>query len=214
MGHPYWPMFDLQIDTPRLTIRYPDDETLVELSALAAAGIHDPSVMPFGIPWTDLESPHLERSALQFHWRSRAELSPESFRLPLAVREGDELVGLTDLLATRFATTRQFETGSWLGQRFQGKGIGKEMRLATLTLGFDGLGAEYAVTAAWHDNGPSNGVTRSLGYELIGHKRDVRRDEAAEQLQYRMDRAHFDTIRRDDIALTGVAPVREFLQIA
>ncbi len=213
MGHPYWPMFDLVIETPRLTIRYPDDEALVGLAALAAAGIHDPGVMPFGIPWTDLDSPQLERSALQVHWRSRAELSPESFRLPLAVHEGEVLVGMTDLLATRFATTRQFETGSWLGREFQGRGIGKEMRLATLTLGFVGLGAELAVTAAWHDNGPSNGVTRSLGYELVGRRREVRRDEAVEQLQYRMDRAHFETIRRDDIELIGVDAVRDFLEI-
>jgi RimJ/RimL family protein N-acetyltransferase len=214
MGHPYWPMFDLELRTPRLSIRYPDDETLVELAALAAAGIHDPSTMPFGIPWTDQPSPQLERSALQFHWRSRAELSPESFRLPLAVREGVELVGMTDLFATRFSTTKQFETGSWLGQEFQGRGIGKEMRLATLTLGFEGLGADYALTAAWHDNGPSNGVTRALGYDLVGRTRDVRRDEAVEQLQYRMDRTHFDTIRRDDIELRGVEAVREFLQLA
>jgi RimJ/RimL family protein N-acetyltransferase len=214
MGHPYWPMFDLEIRTPRLSIRYPEDETLVELAALAAAGIHDPTTMPFGIPWTDQPSPQLERSALQFHWRSRAELSPESFRLPLAVREGVELVGLTDLFATRFETTKQFETGSWLGREFQGRGIGKEMRLATLALGFDGLGADYALTAAWHDNGPSNGVTRALGYDLVGRTRDVRRDEAVEQLQYRMDRTHFDTIRRDDIELRGVEGVREFLQLA
>jgi RimJ/RimL family protein N-acetyltransferase len=213
MGHPYWPMFDLEIRTPRLTIRYPDDDDLVQMATLAAAGIHDPGVMPFGIPWTDQSSPQLERSALQFHWRSRAELSPVSFRLPLGVWEADQMVGLTDLVAVHFATTRQFETGSWLGRRFQGAGIGTEMRLATLTLGFVGLGAEFAVTAAWHDNGPSNGVTRSLGYELVGRRREVRRNEAVEQLQYRMDRAHFETIRRDDIVLIGVDAVRDFLEI-
>ncbi len=211
MGHPYWPMFDLEVRTPRLALRYPDDAMLTELTAVALRGIHDPAYMPFGVPWTDLESPHLERAALQFHWRCRADFAKDAFRLPLAVYEGGRLVGMTDLVTERFAVTRQFETGSWLGRDFQGQGIGKEMRLATLTLGFVGLGAELALTAAWHDNGPSNGVTRALGYELVGHKRDVRREEAVEQLQYRMDRRHFETIRRDDIELVGVDAVRDFV---
>ena len=38
------------------------------------------------------------------------------------------------------------------------------MRLAALTLGFDGLGAEIATTGLWHDNAASLGVTQSLGY--------------------------------------------------
>jgi RimJ/RimL family protein N-acetyltransferase len=213
MGHPYWPMFDLEIRTPRLDIRYPDDDELTQIAALAAAGIHDPGVMPFGIPWTDQPSPQLERSALQFHWRNRADLAPAAFRLPMVVREGGQIVGMTDLAATHFTTTRQFETGSWLGRPFQGRGIGKEMRLATLTLGFVGLGADFALTAAWHDNGPSNGVTRSLGYELVGRRREMRRDEAVEQLHYRMDRDRFETIRRDDIELVGVDGVRAVLEI-
>jgi hypothetical protein len=33
----------------------------------------------------------------------------------------------------------------------------------------------------------------------------------AESLRFRMSRAHWDTIRRDDITLHGVAPAREFL---
>ena len=41
-------------------------------------------------------------------------------------------------------------------------GLGREMRMAALALGFDGLGAEWALSDVWHDNRPSRGVTRSL----------------------------------------------------
>jgi hypothetical protein len=36
MGNTHWPPFDLEIHTPDLTLRYPDDETLVDLVRLAA----------------------------------------------------------------------------------------------------------------------------------------------------------------------------------
>jgi RimJ/RimL family protein N-acetyltransferase len=213
MAHPYWPLFDLEVRTPRLTMRYIDDELSAELAALAARGVHDPAFMPFSIAWTDLPSPQLERGAMQFHWRTRAETSPASWRIPFAVIVDGAVVGSTDLTASNFPALRQFETGSWLGHAHQGQGIGKEMRLATLTVGFDGFDALYATTAAWTDNGPSLGVTRALGYDEIGPHRDLRRGEAAEQLRYRMSRAHFDTIRRDDIEISGLEPVRDLLEI-
>lgn len=213
MAHPYWPFFDLEVRTPRLTMRYIDAELSVRLAALAAQGVHDPSYMPFSTPWTDLPSPELERSALQFHWRTWAETTPSSWRIPFAVVVDGDVVGSTDLFATNFVELRQFETGSWLGRPHQGRGIGKEMRLATLTFGFDGLGAQFATTAAWTDNGPSLGVTRSLGYESIGPRRDLRRGVPGEQRLFRMGREHFDSIRRDDIELIGVEPVRELLRL-
>jgi RimJ/RimL family protein N-acetyltransferase len=85
------------------------------------------------------------------------------------------------------------------------------MRLAALTLGFDGLGAEYAHTAAWHDNAASLGVTRSLGYDRVGRRRELRRGTPDEQLEFRMSRRHWDSIRRDDISLHGVDGALTFL---
>jgi RimJ/RimL family protein N-acetyltransferase len=211
MGHPAWPLFGLEVRTPRLTLRYLDDGLAEELLAVAVAGIHDPSVMPFGIPWTDLPSPELEQEALRFYWKSRAETWPDSFRLLCAVIVDAQVVGASDVFAVDFPVLRQFETGSWLGRAYQGEGLGKEMRLASLTLGFDGLGAEMAVTTAFHDNAASLGVTRSLGYEETGRKRARRRDGADEQIGFRMGRSHWQTLRRPDITLHGIEPVREFL---
>jgi RimJ/RimL family protein N-acetyltransferase len=212
MGHPYWPLFDLEVRTPRLTMRYIDDDLAVELAALAAAGIHDPG----GMPWSSATSPELERSALQFHWRCRAETSAASWNINFAVLVDGTVVGTTGLMATDFARMRQFETGSWLGRAHQGQGIGKEMRLATLTLGFAGFDAEVAATGAWHDNGPSLGVTRALGYTESGTRRMLRNDEAPDRMiGFEMSRAHFEEhLRRNDIELIGVEPVCDLLAIS
>ena len=215
MAHPHWPLFDLVIRTPRVTLRYLDDALGDALAALAAGGVHDPGFMPFTMPWTDVPSPELERNALRFYWRSRADTSADSWNLMFAVFEGDELVGTTSALADRFPIVRAFETGSWLGRRFQGRGIGTEMRIATLHLGFLGLDASTATTGAFEDNGPSLGVTRKLGYEPNGIGLHDRRGERAQSNRFLMTRQHFlEHIRREDVEIEGDAPVREFLGIS
>jgi RimJ/RimL family protein N-acetyltransferase len=211
MANEHWPLFDLEVRTPRLTLRYLDDALAAQLVAVAARGVHDPAVMPFSIPWTDLPSPLMEQEAMRFYWQSRAATRPESWRLLHAVLVDGCVIGATDLFADHFPALRQFTTGSWLGREFQGRGLGKELRLAALTLGFDGLGAEYAHTAAWKDNAPSLGVTRSLGYEETGRARVLRRREPDEQLTFRMSRGHWSTIRRDDITLVGLDGARALL---
>lgn len=207
MTHPIWPFFDLRVVTPQLELVPIDDEVAVALAQLAARGIHDPGFMPFGFEWTDVPSPQLERNTLQFYWRTRAELSPQQWNLNLAVRVDGQLVGTTGFLTQQFAVTRVFETGSWLGREFQGRGIGKEMRLASLHLGFLGFGGRTATTTAFADNGPSLGVTRRLGYAPNGESLKVRRGQAATSLHFAMTREHFDLhLRRDDVVLHGVEP--------
>ena len=52
-----WPLFDLGVTTPRLSLRYVTDDLGEELAELAAQGIHDPVTMPFSEPWTDVAPP-------------------------------------------------------------------------------------------------------------------------------------------------------------
>lgn len=213
MASSHWPLFDLEVRTPRVTLRYLDDVLAEQLIAVAVRGVHDPATTPFSIPWTDLPSPEMEREALRFYWSSRAGVRPNDWRLLHAVIVDGEVVGACDLAAAEFPALRQFETGSWLGLEHQGRGIGKELRLAALTLGFDGLGAEFAMTGLWHDNAASLGVTTSLGYEPIGRRRALRRGQPDELLGFRMDRAHWATLRRDDITLHGIDAARAFLAV-
>ncbi len=211
MAHPYWPLFDLRVRTPRVELRYVDDDLAVELATVAAAGVHDPSFMPFSIPWTDSPPPALQRECLKWFWHCRASTSPAAWHLPLAVIVDGEAVGCTSLEATDFAAVRSFGTGSWLGRGFQGQGIGTEMRVASLHLGFAGLDALEATTRAFDDNAPSLGVTTKLGYERLGTLRAKRRASAGVQVLFHMQRPAWEAARRTDITIDGLEPCRVLL---
>jgi RimJ/RimL family protein N-acetyltransferase len=214
MTHPYWPLFDVEVRTPRIVLRYLDDELEARLIDVASDGVHAPDYMPFTVPWTDLERPEFERKALDFYWRNRA-VTPESWNILFAVIADGDVVGSTNLGAQGFPVKRWFDTGSWLGLPFHGQGLGKELRVATLHLGFLAFDALVAGTAAFVDNSPSLGVTRSLGYEPNGIEHNVRRGELVVTDRFRMSRDHFiDQIRRDDIEIVGDESVRELLGIA
>ncbi len=43
------PLYRLRVRTPRLELRLPDDDALEQLYEIAAAGIHPPEEMPFGV---------------------------------------------------------------------------------------------------------------------------------------------------------------------
>lgn len=197
MGSDYWPLFDLRIRTERLELRPDWDDGLVALAELASGGIHDPETMPFFVPWSDAPPGELERNVLQWHWRQRAEVSPDKWSLCFIVsllRDGG-IVGTQGLQATDFAKTRVVETGSWLGKAFQGQGIGKEMRAAVLHLAFAGLDADRAVSGAFHDNAASLGVSSALGYVPNGEHIKLRRDKPDRLVELLLTRAGWESHR-------------------
>jgi predicted RNase H-like nuclease/RimJ/RimL family protein N-acetyltransferase len=207
VSHPYWPLFDLRVRTPRIELRPPTDDDLVALVELVAHGVHPPEMMPFSTPWTDVPSPDLERRALQWNWRQRAEWTRASWALGFAVVElGPEprVVGVQDLFAKDFLAKRVCESGSWLGLRHQGRGLGKEMRAAVLHFAFAGLGATWAETSAWEDNVSSLGVTERLGYEPNGVEMDLRRGEGQVLRRFRMTRDAWEPQRRRDVTIHGL----------
>ena len=201
------PAFALEIRTPGVTLRFPDDEDLVELARLAAGGVHPDDQMPFTVPWSRVPSPFLERNTLQYFWSKRATLQSDAWDLSLVTLVDERIVGMQGLFATSWKATATFETGSWLGVEFQGQGIGKEMRVAALHLGFDGFGARRAVTAAFADNPSSLGVTRALGYRPNGDAFAARDEDCALIQHFAMDRSDFDARRRDDVEIVGAADV-------
>jgi RimJ/RimL family protein N-acetyltransferase len=159
-----WPLFGLRLRSERLVLRLPTDAELLELIALAKAGIHPPDEMPFGVAWSTIPSPTFERQFLQHHWSIRGAWSPEQWVLNLIAELDGVPVGSQSVRGNAFAIHRTIDTGSWLGRAYQGRGLGKEMRAAVLGFAFDGLGARVAETSAFLDNAASNAVSRSLGY--------------------------------------------------
>jgi RimJ/RimL family protein N-acetyltransferase len=95
-------------------------------------------------------------------------------------------------------------TGSWLGQEYQGQGIGKEMRAAVLHFAFAGLDAAYALSGAWHDNLASQKVSEAFGYEEEGRRRALRREEPDWLVGLRLSRQRWEPQRRDDIVIEGL----------
>jgi RimJ/RimL family protein N-acetyltransferase len=166
----------------------PSYDDLVELADLSAEGIHDPATMPFLTPWTDVEPRQRARSTMQWSWRALGSLTPEDWALPLVVVVDGAVVGTQEIGAKQYALRREVETGSWLGLRHQGNGIGGEMRAAVLHLGFAVLGATTAATSAFADNARSNAISQRLGYLPNGTDLLERRGQPATMQRYRLSR--------------------------
>jgi RimJ/RimL family protein N-acetyltransferase len=199
-----WPLFGLAVLTPRIRLSHPTDAELDALNAVVNEGIHDPSEMPFDIPWTD-EPPEIRpRHSLQHWWGVRASWQPDHWALTMMVREDSAVVGVQSLIGNNFNITKEVATGSWLGRRFQAKGIGKEMRAAILHLAFAGLGAQRAISAAFEDNPASIAVSKALGYAENGDEIKARRGKPARSIRFVLTRSEWERRRRNDIEIHGL----------
>jgi RimJ/RimL family protein N-acetyltransferase len=173
------PLLALRITAGPVELRGITDDLLCPLADLASGGIHDPDFMPFFTPWSLTPPPDMPLAMAQYHWRNRAEFSPEKWTADLAVFWAGELAGAQGLSASDFVTTRTGETGSWLGRGFQGRGIGTAMRQVICAFAFDHLDAEFVTSGAFTDNPASLAVSRKVGYEEHGWRRVVRLGEPA-----------------------------------
>lgn len=209
-----WPPDGIVLQTPRLRLAVIGESDFPEAVEAILAGIHDPAVMPFGMPWTDAPPDELVPNSLRHWWSIRGAVAPDAWTLPFAIRRDGRFVGIQNLQATNFAVTRTVSSGSWLTRSAQGDGVGTEMRAAILLLAFDHLGAEFACTSAFVDNPASNGVSRKLGYTENGVSVQQRRPgERGEHQHYRMTSGRFN---RPDwtLQVDGLEPCRAMLGAA
>ena len=168
------PLTRLRLRTPRLELRLPTDAEARELYRIAEAGIHDPAVMPFEIPWTDSLN---EPDFLAYH-REHREL--------VAFLDGKP-IGVQGMKVENGTAS----TGSWLGAAYQGRGLGTEMRAAVLTYAFEHLGATAARSGALGGNEQSLGVSRKLGYRVVGSRMFSPRGEPVEHTDVELLREDF-----------------------
>jgi RimJ/RimL family protein N-acetyltransferase len=201
----YWPFFGLVVQTPRLELRYPTDQELIDVAELTDA-VHDPAFQPFDVAWAMRPAGERERGAFQFNWRNRGSVTPQAWTLDLVCVVDGSIVGVQGIRSSDFAITRTFETGSWIHLPRQGAGIGTEMRQAILHLGFAGLGADRAETGTLDGNPPSRRVTEKCGYRPDGEAVKVVEGERRTVQRYALHRSEWDARRRDDIVIEGLEP--------
>ena len=203
-----WPLFGLRIRSERLVLRLPRED-LMPLMEVAKAGIHPAHEMPFGVAWTDAQGAAFEASFLQHHWKWRGTWRPEEWWLNLMVESEGRPIGAQTISGEDFAIHRTVDSGSWLGQAYQGRGFGKEMRSAVLSFAFDGLGALAATSSAFLDNAASNAVSRSLGYEEDGRGALAPRGVSRETQRFRMTLAGWRSRPRPPLEIDGLDACRE-----
>lgn len=189
----HWPLVGLSLRTTDLELRWPSGEELAGLADIAADGVHDPSFMPFFVPWTDTSPAERASSVILHYWRQAGSWTPEAWALSFVVFKDGRPLGVQNLAAENFAVTKEVHTGSWLGQRFHGQGIGTQMRAAVLEFAFRGLGAETARSGAYEDNHASLGVSRKLGYRDDGVNRVVVQGKLRIERRLRMDRRDWNS---------------------
>jgi RimJ/RimL family protein N-acetyltransferase len=204
-----WAPFALRVQCGPLELRAITDDDMSGLVDLVLAGLHDPAQMPFSQPWTDAPSDRLPANTAAHYWSTRSSFSPSAWTLDLAVRVDGQLAGVQGLSTKDYLVVRTGETGSWLGAKFQGRGIGTAMRQAMCALLFDYLDAEEITSTAFTDNPASLGVvSRKVGYTDNGTYRVQRRPgELAWSRRLLLTPARF--VRSEHpLRVEGVEPLR------
>ena len=184
------PLARLRLRTPRLELRIATVAELRQLHEVAAAGIHDPAEMPFGVAWTDSLS---EASFIAHHADKLAAFAPGDWSVAFVAFHDGQPIGVQEIRGEHFAQRGIVDTGSWLGTAWQGQGLGTEMRAAVLELAFTGLGAALATSGAIQGNPQSLGVSRKLGYERVGAHTVSPRGVAVEHADLELRRDRFQS---------------------
>jgi RimJ/RimL family protein N-acetyltransferase len=203
-----WPLFDLSIVTSRLELRLPREAELAQLADLAGRGVHRPGERPFLTPWTEGSAQDRARAVLQGHWSDLAGWQVAAWQLGLGVFRGDEPLGMVTLRARDYPVVRQVTSSSWLGLGHHGQGYGTEARAGLLTLAFEHLGAQAALTEVFQDNHASQGVSRKLGYEPDGISVDARDGQALVSDRLRLTRERWAAQKHPTVTVRGLAAGR------
>ncbi|HYI24402.1 MAG TPA: GNAT family protein [Thermomicrobiales bacterium] len=195
MTHPWWPLFDLRVTNGPLTLRA---MTEADLAKLAASLPDDLEQNPAAARYPNLDN-RVNRGVVvhQEYWSAWGNWSVDAWRLPFVTIHDGTVIGSQTLEGTDFVRLRVVDTASYLVPEARGRGYGKAMRRAVLALAFGELGAEMAITSAWHDNHASLGVSRALGYESNGISMHVHDD--------RVDRMEHLRLMRSDWLASGQA---------
>ena len=209
-----WPLFDLRIETPLLTLRLPTDPELEALADKAPGSVLTKESRHYLTNWTYQEPPYAQASIMQFHWAARANLTPDDWRLTFAIfpKGHKQAVGCMDLMANKFPVRKSVGSGSWLLKEWQGRGLGSEARAGILQLAFGELGAEEARSVALAENQASRAVSLKNRYlEDGGEISAAQGITAYPATRYLLTRDRWYS--RDDIKISGLEECRWLLGV-
>jgi RimJ/RimL family protein N-acetyltransferase len=201
------PLLGLRITAGPVELRGITDDLLAPLAELAT-DIHDLDFMPFDYPWSLTPAPDMPRSVAQYHWGKRASFSLAQWAADLAVFYDGELAGSQGFSTRDFLVTQGGETGSWLGRRFQGRGIGTAMRQVICAFVFDHLDARYITSGAFADNAASLAVSRKTGYTDNGYETRSRLGKPAILRRVVLERANLVRYEHE-LAVDGLPAFRK-----
>ncbi len=207
------PLLGLRIAAGPIELRGVTDDLLGPLVELALDGIHGSDEMPFYVPWSVAPPDELPRNFAQYHWRTRAEWSVSQWTMELAVLFEGEPVGVQGFNTRDYLVTRTGETGSWLGRRHQGRGIGTAMRQVLCTFIFDHLAADHITSVAFDDNPVSLAVSRRVGYRESGWKRIARQGKPAKQWELTLMPEDL-TRSEHELTVEGLEPFRRSIGLS
>lgn len=217
-----YPPYGLTISSGALTMRVLRDDDIPELVDLIASGVQVPGLpMPFIRDWhagplAPGTPDGFPTTSLAWWWTQRASFAPENWKMALAVRLDGELVGMQDMNATDFPHTRSVETGSWLGLRHQGKGVGTLMRQLVVGFAFDELGATACHSGYVSGNEASAAVSRKVGYSDNGLRHITQTIDGKKMpvMEYQV-RVTPESYNRpsQDVTVQGAEQLRNFLGI-
>ena len=201
------PLLALRITAGPVELRGITDELLGPIADLAL-DIHDPDFMPFFSSWSLSPPADMPRVVAQYYWGLRASFSPAKWNADFAVFYDGELVGCQGFSTSDYLILRSGETGSWLGRRFQGKGIGTAMRQVICAFLIDHVDAKHITSAAFADNPASLAVSRKTGYTDNGSEPFNRMGKPATLRRIALDPANL--IRhKHELAVEGLPEFRE-----
>lgn len=200
------------ISCGNVELRWLADDDLPALIDVALDGVHDDGrPMPFMSPWTLAPRDEIPANTARFFWHMRAACVPDDWNLSFGTFVDGQIAGMQELKGKNFSKLRRAESGSWLGRRFQGRGVGTLMRQMVVALAFDHLGAIECRSGAFVDNQRSLGVSRRVGYQILDTCRDLRVDEQG-WAEHHMLKVTPETFVRPDreISYQGVDEFKAF----
>lgn len=158
-----WPLHGIRLVSSDLTLTVMAEADLGQVLAVLPA---DVELNPHATTYTGLDDDANRRAVVvQGYWRALGLWSPSDWELPFVVRREGAVIGLQWLEGPDYFADRTVDSASWLVPEARGRGFGRQMRAAVLTLAFDALRAQAAVSSAVTTNLASLAVSRALGYE-------------------------------------------------